>query len=187
MLQAFTHIYKENVWQDPETVSGGGSTLAFTEKVRNQLPEIMKELGVGSFLDAGCGDWNWMSKIDFGEITVLACDIVPELIQANRQKHLDVFFYTADFTVDPLPHVDLILCRAVLFHLSLANINLALDNMKRTCKYLLLTSHPHVTENVDIRDGDFRRLNLELLLGPADMKFQDGPGDDGVLALWKLS
>lgn len=189
LQKAFQYIYETNGWNDPETKSGCGSTVSFTEGIRKILPPLLQEYNIKTMLDAGCGDWNWMGKMDLRPTRVLACDIVPNLIEENIEKYgSKADFFTADMTVDELPDVDLILCRAVLFHLSFENIQLALENMKRHSKYLLLTSHPFVAENREGVNGDFRRLNLRLKpisLGEPLHDFNDGPGIDGVLSLWK--
>lgn len=41
----FREIWKDHLWKCEETVSGGGSTLAFTENIRFWLPRILAELG----------------------------------------------------------------------------------------------------------------------------------------------
>lgn len=201
MLQSiFDRIYKNNLWSSSETVSGGGSERARTLEIREKLPWLMEEYGLQTLLDAGCGDWNWMSLIDFtgadpgfqpfGPKKIYACDIVPDLIAANRRKYVDrAVFFEADLTADALPEVDVAMCRTVLFHMSLAHVHMALANMRKTSKYLLLTTHPHVTENIDINDGDWRRLNMTLppfLMPEPLFQFPDGPGEDGYLALWRI-
>lgn len=190
LTDIFVNIYKTNAWGDAETVSGIGSELSRTQEIRANLPSLLRELGIHSLLDAGCGDWNWMSMLDLNEFEVQACDIVPELIASNNEKHgARAVFFLADLTKDVLPDVDAIMCRATLFHLSKKNIHLALKNMKRSAKFLLLTTHPNVKVNSDITDGDWRRLNLQIepfALGTPLKTFADGPGQDGFLAVWKV-
>lgn len=192
LAKIFQEIYKYNRWSDNETVSGGGSRLDRTVEVRETLPALLAGLGVRTLLDAGCGDMNWLSTLDLGNIEVQACDIVPELIAINsagfstkKRK-----FLLADITVSPLPQVDLILCRTVLFHLSFANVQKALTNFTVSgSTWLLTTTHPHHMQNIDIQDGQWRRLNLRaepFNLPEPLQSFRDGPGDDGYLGLWKL-
>ena len=54
----FTEIYRRNIWGYQETVSGGGSTLHYTEKVRQSLPELLAELNIGTVVDLPCGDFH---------------------------------------------------------------------------------------------------------------------------------
>lgn len=190
LTKIFNDIHDTNAWASKETVSGGGSELKRTVEIRNSFKHALDEFGIQSFLDAGCGDWNWMSKLDLSDYEVYACDIVPTLVLKNESLYSErARFFMADLTRDPLPQVDMILCRATLFHLSFENIQLALANMKRSARYLLLTTHPSVVENEDIKDGDWRRLNMQIApfnLGQYESMFRDGPGNDGYMALWKV-
>jgi hypothetical protein len=53
------------------------------------------------------------------------------------------------------------ICREVLFHLSFKNALELLRNIRSAgFKYILLTSDSSIWFNSDIRDGDFRRINL---------------------------
>jgi SAM-dependent methyltransferase len=187
----FEDIYKSNFWADDESVSGSGSCLDRTQEVREKLPVLLQRLGASSMLDAGCGDWNWMSQVGFDpSLRIHACDIVTGMVKANAKRYKRAQFFQADITQDILPIVDVIVCRTVLFHLSFENVWKALRNFRASgSTYLLATTHPYHPINVDILDGDWRRLNLQAapfsLPWPAET-FADGPGDDGFLALWKL-
>lgn len=187
----FNKIYETNAWAESETFSGGGSRMDRTQEVRQILPGLLKQLNASILLDAGCGDWNWMGQVKFDEnIQIHACDIVPDMLAVNRKKYKHASFFEADITCDILPYADVILCRTVLFHLSFENVWKALRNFQASgSKYLLTTTHPNHNINVDIADGEWRRLNLQAspfcLPWPAET-FVDGPGNDGFLALWKL-
>jgi SAM-dependent methyltransferase len=196
LKEIFNRIYFKNVWRSQETRSGNGSTLEFTKQLREALPIMLKgTTGTRRILDAGCGDWNWMQTLDLGDIQVLACDVVPEMINTNIIKFsnkglVPPIFFCADITTDPLPEVDTVMCRATLFHLSFKNVKSAAENFRMTgAKYILTTHHPHQETNEDIEDGSWRRLNFTKppfnLKEPA-MWIMDGEGDDGYLALWKM-
>jgi SAM-dependent methyltransferase len=180
LSDVFTYIYDANAWQDPETRSGIGST-------RLEIPKLLSTLEVERILDAGCGDWNWMSRINLQDYKISACDLVTKMIANNINAYgRQALFFVADITKDDLPEVDLILCRTVLFHLSFENIHKALRNFRS--KYLLMTNHPHVVENQDMQDGGFRRLNFcaaPFLMPEPDISIRDGSGDDGYLCLWR--
>jgi hypothetical protein len=189
MRTVFTQIYEDNAWANAESVSGGGSTLAFTEQLRELLPELVKKYEIRALLDAGCGDWNWMSQLSL-DVPVVGVDVVAALIRENRRRY-GGDFRTLDITKDELPRTDAVLCRAVLFHLSNKHVGQALYNFGRCgARWLLATTHPQVEKNVDIQDGEWRRLNLErvpfCLPAPLEMH-ADGPGDDGYLAVWRLA
>lgn len=165
MQTVFSLIHDDNLWADPESRSGRGSTLARTNAIRAALPELLRELRADSLLDAACGDFNWMSRIDLGGVRYVGVDVVPALIEANRLRHGrgDREFVVADITRDPLPAADVILCRDCLIHLSFASARAAVANFKRSGSRLLLaTTHDSVRKNIDIQDGSWRSVNLRL-------------------------
>src|SRR5271163_1998520 len=58
---AFSKIYADNLWEDAESRSGPGSTLASTTSLRRDLAMLLVKMDVKTFFDAPCGDFNWMS------------------------------------------------------------------------------------------------------------------------------
>src|SRR5579885_1138281 len=62
--EIFSEIYRSNQWGASESVSGLGSELSATERVREELPKIVREFGVRSMLDIPCGDFHWMRQVD---------------------------------------------------------------------------------------------------------------------------
>lgn len=78
--EVFTEIYRRNIWGYQETVSGGGSTLHYTEKVRQTLPGLLADLNIGTMLDLPCGDYHWMSEIELPVAHYIGADIVPHLV-----------------------------------------------------------------------------------------------------------
>jgi hypothetical protein len=50
----FDHFYRTNAWGMEESVSGPGSTLSYTAKLRAELPRLVHALGVRTLLDAPC-------------------------------------------------------------------------------------------------------------------------------------
>ena len=165
MQAVFSLIHDDNLWADPESRSGRGSTLARTNAIRDALPALLRELRAASLLDAACGDFNWMSRIDLGGVKYVGVDVVPALIAANRSRHgrEGREFVVADITRDPLPEADVVLCRDCLIHLSLESIQAAVSNFKRSgSRILLATTHEAVPKNIDIQNGSWRSVNLRL-------------------------
>ena len=194
LARTFHHIfYKTNWWKTNETGSGPGSSLANTEKIRKQIPLWLRSLQVNHILDAPCGDFNWMSRVDLGQIRYTGADIIPKLIRRNKKKYPGVEFIVADITVDPLPPADLVLCRDCFIHLPNYMILASIANFKRAgIRYLLTNTYHFIQENNDILPGDFRMINLELppfsLPAPEfimDEEYTSG-FPDKKLALWKL-
>ncbi len=162
--QTFHRIYQTNHWSGRDSVSGEGAGRDQTRRIEAAIPALISDLGIRTLLDAPCGDFSWMQYVDLGECRYIGGDIVPELIQQNRERHTSAArtFTVLDLTSDPLPSADLILCRDCLVHLSYADIFSALRNIVASgTDYLLTTTFPDCPENEDITTGDWRLLNLE--------------------------
>lgn len=199
MVRTFTPFYMENRWGDEESVSGPGSNLERTAKLRRELPGLLKELGARTLLDAPCGDFNWMKDTDLGLELYIGADIVSDLISQNQKLYSNIKkqFAVLDITRDKLPHVDVILCRDCLIHFSYRDITAAIKNFKRSgSKYLLTNSYPAWRQNENIRTGDFRPLNLTLppfnFSPPVEQIHEKLPEEEArffgkILGLWKLS
>lgn len=164
--ERFAEIYTAKVWsygRDDIPLSGEGSSLAATEVLRTVLPRLLKDLGARHMLDVGCGDFTWMSRVEL-PCEYIGVDIVPSVVEANQrafssESHV---FRQADAVQDRLPTADVVLCREVLFHLSLADAQAALRNILATgCTHLMATSDRETLFNSDIESGDFRLLNLQ--------------------------
>lgn len=162
----FSKIYENGVWlngRDSGSLSGSGSEVANTSKIREELPKIIMQLEVKSLLDIGCGDWNWMQHIEL-PCKYTGVDLVPSVIQRNTIKFGSSSrkFMVLDAVEEPLPDCDAILCREVIFHLSFSDgLNLIKNAIQSHARYLLATSDLDTDMNIDIRTGDFRFLNLE--------------------------
>jgi len=166
MASIFQHYFKANSWGSSESLSGEGSTIAYTENIRKELPVLVEQFNVRSILDAPCGDYNWFGLIQWrSPMTYIGGDIVKPLIDRNISlfEGPATTFKTVNICVDVLPSADLWLCRDCLFHLSNRDIVLAIKNfLKSDIRYLLTTTHTTCTANKDIPTGSFRSLNLQL-------------------------
>ena len=83
-LRVFADIHARNAWADAESASGPGSGVRRAAMFREDLEALLRELQVGSILDAPCGDFNWLPTFALDGIDIVGVDIVPELIAANR-------------------------------------------------------------------------------------------------------
>lgn len=197
LAERFRLLHDLGIYHAEESLSGAGSSLAETESLRRELPALFKRLGVTSLLDVPCGDFHWMSRLDLSGVSYVGADIVSGLIESNRQRFgSPLEFRVLDVTADPLPQVDLILCRDLLIHLGTRDAARALANILRSGSRLLLVSHYFDRkENLDIPSGDFRPINLTRapfdLPQPAerideDSRLEDGLYADRSMALWRL-
>lgn len=164
--ETFVEIYETNHWQGNESISGRGSDSDQTAKVIVELEKIFINYNIKSVLDVPCGDFNWMSKINFSTVQYLGADIVPQIIERNKLKyaHLEnIDFKCIDLTTDAIGKSDLIICRDCLVHMSNDAIKKAIQNMVNSdSKYLITTSYVNRTANYDIVTGDWRPINLEI-------------------------
>lgn len=192
----FTDIYKTNHWESRETVSGPGSEIRNTQRMRQEFSALIKRFGITCIADAPCGDLNWMRHVDIGACRYIGFDIVQELIEWNKRlfgatrefRHLNLIENIID-------KVDLIICRDMLAHLTYDQIFTVLRNFKKSgSKYILVTTNVLKQSNVDMPNtGECRFLNLErapfnfprpLALIEEDVPFELERGKH--LALWFL-
>lgn len=197
---AFTEIFRTNHWQDPESVSGPGSTLARTADLRAALPALLRELGARSLLDLGCGDARWIARTPLRGIRYTGVDLVAPLVRRARLQHgwRGLRFRRLDIVEGPLPRADVVLCRDALIHLTDASIARVLANVRRSGSAYLLTStfrdHDHAPLGPEGEGWGWRTVNLERppFALPAPLRTipdtPRAPGyEDKVLALWPAS
>jgi len=164
--EIFSKIYRTNYWRSFESASGSGSTLAYTENLRKQLPVLFDKFAIRSIYDAPCGDFNWMREvIKYHPIAYHGSDIVAHLIDDLNRKYAsaNVAFSVADIVTDTFPPADLWLCRDCLFHLSINDIRQTLGHfIEANIPYLLTTTHKSSMwwQNIDIISGDHRLIDL---------------------------
>jgi hypothetical protein len=164
LRERFERIYATNLWSDPETRSGVGSSLDSTRVLRRELPKALRQLGARVLLDVPCGDFAWMSRVDLSSIQYIGGDIVPAIVADNQRRYSSESrrFTDIDLTRDALPDADVLLCRDCLVHLSYANIRAVFANVARSnIRYMLMTSFPGRGDNQDIEDGNWRPLDFE--------------------------
>lgn len=168
----FARMYETNLWDNAESRSGDGSSLASTAGVRAGLPKLFRELEVTRLLDVPCGDFHWMAHVDLagaGVVAYVGGDVVDAIVAMNNARYGDAgrTFVRVDLTSGPIPAVagqppDAVLCRDCLVHLSFANIARAMRVIRDSgARYLITTTFLEQASNAEIIDGDWRPLNLE--------------------------
>lgn len=194
--QVFAEIYDRGIWltdKNADCLSGAGSKLQSTIRLREALPEVLARIGAASLLDLGCGDLTWMRHVDLA-VPYVGVDIVPAVIEANRRNHGSPqrIFHCLDAVSEPLPAADVVLCREVLFHLSLADARRVLDNIRESgARYLIATTDDVTRFNSDIKTGDFRLLNLRRrpfsLPTPLDRFTDDAVQSGRTMSVWRAT
>ncbi|MEY3880548.1 MAG: hypothetical protein RIQ94_1344 [Pseudomonadota bacterium] len=195
----FLDIYLNNTFRGNESRSGGGSDLVQTAIIRVELPKLIKELDIKSFMDAPCGDWFWMKETALGVEEYIGIDIVEKLVENNNQQFGSPShkFFCLNIADDELPKADLIFCRDCLVHLNYDDIYKVIANFKRSqSRYLLTTTFIDRKRNVNLIGKDiWRTLNLQLapfnfppplMLINENCTEVNGRYADKCLALWQL-
>ena len=194
----FTKVYERNSWGCPESLSGWGSTCHKTQKIRAQLPQLIRNFNIKTILDAPCGDFNWMQHLDLSDITLyIGLDIVDTIIVENNQKYGTSWrlFFGADIVTTPLAKMDLMICRDCMQHLPDCNVFALLNNIKQSgITYLLASNYPECAENEDLIDSlyattriTYRNLMLPPFNLPKPLCVIDEDFDKKVLCLWKVA
>jgi hypothetical protein len=162
--QTFTAIWNDNAWIPSgggASRSGCGSTMAYTENIRRELPKLIERFHIESMFDAPCGDFNWMRSVTFpAGFRYSGGDIVAPLISELNRCYPETDFRLFDMTRDQYPDHDLLFCRDCLIHLSYADIARALRGfLASRIRFILTTSYSDPI-NTDIPTGGYRPVNL---------------------------
>jgi hypothetical protein len=197
--KTFREIFESNHWAGSDSISGQGSDDRQTAEISQRIPELLKQIGIKTFLDVPCGDFHWFSKMQIDLELYTGGDILPEIIDQNNRLYGSDRrkFIRIDLIQDQLPNADILFCRDCFVHLSYGDILSAIANIRRSnITYLLTTTFPQCDENQDIVTGDWRIINLEKPpfsypkpISLINEKCTEGRGtySDKSLGLWKIS
>jgi len=146
--RAYAIVYQFNVWGSDVSRSGTGSDFWSPEArlAVTALEAVVDAFGVRKVIDCACGDATWMVPYFVArhpEIDYTGVDIVPEVIEQNRQRHPGVEFLALDLAESPLPvGADLVFSKETLNHMSLPDAQNALRRFVATgARYLLTNVH----------------------------------------------
>ena len=200
-MNTFTDIYKKNQWGGRESRSGRGSDSDYTVLVKEGVKDIVRNYGIKSIYDAGCGDFNWMKDIMGGlpGVGYLGVDVVEEAVRHNQKKYkLHNCAFRVGSILEKVIKVDLVICRDVLVHLMFKDVSKFLEMFRKSkAKYLLMTSFTGNRINKERFDGicewcpiNFQKepFNLPEPLVIIREKFQwdeGNPYKDKSLLLWR--
>lgn len=162
MSTAFEKIYTNNEWG---CGSGQGSLPKYTRGYAGFLERFVRERGVRSVVDVGCGDWQFSRYIDWGSASYQGLDVVGSVIEANQRDYAREGVAFTHYSGDPdeVPAADLLIVKDVLQHLADDYVHDFLPVLDRF-RYALITNcvdPKGVADNAgEIEDGDFRYLDL---------------------------
>ena len=167
LVQTFNKIYGEGEWAKDASgkgTSGTGSTLEVTSEYRAYIEQFIKTHDVKSVVDAGCGDWEFSSAVDWNHARYLGVDISTEVIKrvSRKYKKPGVSFMVGDVT-DSLPAADLLLCKDVLQHLpNRLIIKFIKNNLKKGKYRWVIITNDRGGDNLDIKPGGYRLIDLSI-------------------------
>lgn len=168
-LSVFDQIYTTNYWGDG---SGTGSSPEATSEYRQFLEGFMRDQGVRTVVDLGCGDWQVSNLIDWSGIRYHGFDAADFVIRANTERYAKEnisFEKLSDYAA--LPAADLLVVKDVLQHLSNAEVKKILAEVfPKYPKILVTNCVPPIRTafyrssmfNRDIEIGDFRYFDIRL-------------------------
>jgi len=132
----------------------------YTEK---NLEILFDDLQIKSFVDVGCSDVVWQSKMAWGKVKYTGLDIVEDIVESNRAKHKHMSFAHSNLIVDECPKADIVCVRNVFLHNSIISCMKILTNIKKSgSKYLLASTDPETHKNHDTKCIWAVRRNLRL-------------------------
>lgn len=157
-----------------ETYSGPGSLLENTDLLIENLNKFIREFNIKSIIDAPCGDFNYMSKVNLDNINYLGLDVSKNAINrcnAKNQKS-NISVRVSDATNESLPYADLILIKDLFLHLSFEHIKKILDNVKSSgCKYFATSRYSHGNEINKDKSSSLTARSIEITTEPFNFNY----------------
>lgn len=174
------------------TRSGVGSTLNSTRAIRKDLPNILRDYGVKTLNDAGCGDLLWISQVPMLDVVYNGYDIHPlngvEAARLGQMRARAARFYQLDFVNEDMSECDMVMCRDTLSHLSNVDVMAAIDRFARVSPLLMATSSPAAFNRRMAVSGGFDPINLAgapFLLGTPETLVEE-PEWNRFIGVWRL-
>ena len=164
--EAFSNVYSTDHWDGG---SGVGSQSELNDEYRSLVQALVGACDIASVVDAGCGDWQFSQLIDWSSVRYRGFDVVNSVVDANKQRFTKdgVQFEQLDFSREPLPKADLLLCKDVLQHWPVDSVSQFLQRNLRRFRYALITNDvwsvhsPDANHNADITFGEWRTLDIQ--------------------------
>ncbi len=173
-----------------------GSTLQNTAAVRSALKQIVERYGIRTLMDIPCGISDWLLKAKIPLERYIGADLIPELIHARRQKHLNlpgIAFEVMDIRNAVFEKFDLVLVRDCFTHFCYEDIMTAIRQVKQSGSTYLLTSHyPRIFRNNGATSTQYNWHRLNLTFSPYNFPppleiIEDQPHKGKYLGLWRIA
>lgn len=175
--EIFTSTYRNYLWGrkngEFSFYSGDGShAIEIVEDYVSSVAKFLFNLPEQPVIvDLGCGDFNIGGQLAKYAKEYVACDVVPEIIEANVRRNIltNVTFKIIDAASDELPKGDIVILRQVLQHLSNQDTLNVIKGIQHKYKYLIFTDHQPFGANWT--------PNLDKLTGP-NIRLENNSGID---------
>lgn len=155
----FNSIYKAALWKNG---SGSGSDPTLLSDYISFLQKFFIEHDIKSITDIGCGDWQYMSKLDLSKIKYTGYDVSKYIIEKVKKvyetNNIKFEYYDGDF--NKIESADLAICKDVLQHLPLNYIQNFKNNLYKFKYALIVNDFAEISLNTDIKIGECRPLDL---------------------------
>lgn len=141
--RTFQAIYRNQEWGtdgDSRFFSGvgshGGPAAAYVDAMIPVISAHLSECGdQPKIVDLGCGDFSVGARLikRLPGLQYVGCDVVPEIVEHNRQRYGTSFvqFEDVDVVSEDLPDGDICLVRQVFQHLSNRDIACVLPKLRK--------------------------------------------------------
>lgn len=177
---AFSSIYDNRHWGEG---SGIGSAPTHVASYLALLSNFMRDNGVRSVVDLGCGDWQFSRLIDWTGIDYRGFDVVDRVVAENQVRFGgDNVSFAKITSLDDLPSADLVVCKDVLQHLPLLDVQEFLAFFRSSYGFSFVTNDvfPDQWTNTDIPHGGARAIRLDLapfsLIAPVLLRWEVNDG-----------
>jgi hypothetical protein len=151
------------------TVCGSGSLIINCKEWINTINKFIDDNPIKTINDIGCGDLNFVKETNIIEknIDYLGYDFIVR----NTNVNLKRFNKSFNIATDTPRKCDLCICKDVLNHLEMKQILTALENIKRTSKFLMVTNYPNnFNKTAELNNYDARWENINFNIHPYNLK-----------------
>jgi hypothetical protein len=159
--EEFSRIYKENAWGHG---SGSGSVVENCYPLIGWLQVFLKRQKIDTFIDYGCGDWQWMQYVNLDGIKYRGIDCVDSVVADNVLSFgRDSVIFSSGSIIESIAIADLALFKDVLQHLPNREVIEIVDAVLKKSKYVVAingSTGQHLNRDIDV--GDYRALDLSL-------------------------
>ena len=159
--EIFTQIYKENVWG---AGSGTGSVVENCYPLIGWLQVFLKRQRIETFIDYGCGDWQWMQYVNLDGVTYRGIDCADSIVAQNiRCFGRDNISFSSGTIIESIAIADLAFCKDVLQHLPNREVIEIIDAFLKNSKYVIAINGSmgqYLNEDIDV--GGYRPIDISL-------------------------